>query len=243
MQAGNGAESQRAAPKVTGLRPGSPNPSVGALIIEDRSFPHLLVQLRAGNDRAAGEVVQRFSRRLLALARRRQHRWARRTEDPEDVVQSVFQSFFACLREGRFRLISWNDLWRLLKAITFHKCADQLDYARARRRHVQRAVSLLSPGVSPDEMWELAGREPSPLEALLLAETVDQLVGAFAVEDRPIVELSVQGYSAVEISSRLGRAVRSVRRVRQRIKKRLWHMQAADAKSSGYSPRPSTFCQ
>ena len=159
------------------------------------------------------------------------------------MVQSVFQSFFAYVREGRFRLASWNDLWRLLKAITFHKCADQLDYARARRRHVRRAVSLTSPGVCPDEMSELAGREPSPLEALLLTETVDQLVGAFAVEDRPVVELSLLGYTAVEISGRLGRAVRSVRRVRQRIQKRLRRMQAADGKSMSRSQRPSTVCQ
>jgi RNA polymerase sigma-70 factor (ECF subfamily) len=197
-------------------------------MLDDRSFHHLLVQLRAGDERAAREVVQRFSRRLLALAHRRLQRWVRRTEDPEDVVQSVFQSFFARVREGRFQLISWTELWRLLKAITFHKCADQLDYARARRRHVRRAVSLLSPGVCPDEMSELASREPSPLESLLLTEAVEELVGAFEVEDRPIVGLSLQGYTTVEISTRLGRAVRTVRRVRKRIQKRLRRMQAAD---------------
>lgn len=197
-------------------------------MFENRSFHHFLVQLRAGDDHAAREVVQRFSRRLLALARRHLESWVRTTEDPEDVVQSVFQSFFARVRAGWFDLASWNDLWSLLTAITLHKCADRMDYARARRRHARREVSLLSPGDCPAEALALTGREPTPLEALLLAETVEELLRAFEVEDRPIVELSLQGYTAAEISRELGRAVRTVRRVRKRIKRRLRQMQALD---------------
>jgi DNA-directed RNA polymerase specialized sigma24 family protein len=54
-----------------------------------------------------------------------------------------------------------------------------------------------------------------------LAETVEGLFRAFDPEDRPIIELSLQGFTAPEISDRLGRARRTVRRVRERVKHHL----------------------
>jgi RNA polymerase sigma-70 factor (ECF subfamily) len=45
-------------------------------------------------------------------------------------------------------------------------------------------------------------------------------------DERAVLELSLQGYTATEISERLGRAERSVRRLRERVRKRLERMQA-----------------
>jgi RNA polymerase sigma-70 factor (ECF subfamily) len=59
----------------------------------------------------------------------------------------------------------------------------------------------------------------------VLAETVEALF--LAVEDtdeRAILELSLQGFTATEISESLGRAERSVRRLRERVRKRLERM-------------------
>jgi RNA polymerase sigma-70 factor (ECF subfamily) len=47
--------------------------------------------------------------------------------------------------------------------------------------------------------------------------------------ERPIIELSLQGYSAAEISQQLGRAERSVRRLRERLKRQLERRQNSDA--------------
>ena len=66
------------------------------------------------------EVVQRYTQRLLGLARRQLPQRLRQRVDPEDVVQSVYRSFFRRLNEGCFhprRL----PLFRLLAAMTFHK--------------------------------------------------------------------------------------------------------------------------
>ena len=58
------------------------------------------------------------------------------------------------------------------------------------------------------------------------AETVEALFRAVTDEDeRAILELSLQGATATEISERLGRAERSVRRIRERVRKRLERMQ------------------
>lgn len=191
---------------------------------EPNSFTDLMAQLRAGDDAAAAAVFERFARRLIGLARTHLDSWVRHKEDPEDVVQSVYKSFFTRCEEGQFDLASWNDLWSLLTAITLNKCADRVDYTRAKRRDAGREVSAVA-------SWQAVDPEPTPLEALVLTETVETLFRVFDPDDRPIVELSLQGHSAQVISGQLGRAERTVRRVRAQVKKRLLQMQANDGRS------------
>ena len=83
-------------------------------------------------------------------------------------------------------------------------------------------------GDSSPEMIELAlDREPLPDEAVALAETVAVLFQAIDdADERAILELSLQGFTATEISEQLGRAERSVRRLRERVRKRLERMQS-----------------
>src|SRR4051812_39163412 len=183
------------------------------------SFPDLMERLRSGDDDAARKVFDRFARRLVAVARRRfDWRLAHRV-DPEDVVQSAFKSFFIRHREGTLQLEDWDGLWSLLTLITPRKCVDRVEYFRAERRDVRREATGTE---GPDQPWQLAlDREPRPEEAAALAETVEQLFQAVSDDDRPILELSLQGYTAAEIGIRLGRALRSVQRIREQIRKRL----------------------
>ena len=60
-----------------------------------------------------------------------------------------------------------------------------------------------------------------PDEAAVLAETVGDLLEQLSGDERTIVELSLQGYSTPEISEQTGRAERSVRRLRDRVRKHL----------------------
>jgi RNA polymerase sigma-70 factor, ECF subfamily len=71
-------------------------------------------------------------------------------------------------------------------------------------------------------------REPLPQEAAILAETVEALCRDMDDDERTILELSLQGHSAAEISAQTGRAERSVRRLRERIRLRLEGMQRDD---------------
>ncbi len=194
---------------------------------EDRSFREVMSQLRAGDEAAAGEVFQRFAQRLIALARTRLDSWIRQKEDPEDVVQSVYKSFFARYGGGQFQVVNWNDLWSLLTLITIRKCADRVDYARAQRRDASRHVSATNADGEQGVGWEAVDPEPTPVEALVLTETVDDLLRAFDQDDQPIIQLSLQGYTTLEISAELQRAERTVRRVREQAKKRLLAMQSS----------------
>src|SRR5690349_7055785 len=103
---------------------------------DDASFDRLLAELRAGDPSAAARVVESYARRLVALARKHLDRRILGKEDPEDVLQSVFKSFFHRVGAGQFRLDSHDDLWALLVSLTLHKCGHRVEYFRAARRDV-----------------------------------------------------------------------------------------------------------
>src|SRR5262249_50115246 len=96
---------------------------------------------------------------------------------------------------------------------------DRVEYFRAGRRDERRDATAVA---EHDPPWEVAlDREPRPDEAVVLAEMIEGLFRATSEEDRPVLELSLQGYTAAEISLRLGRALRSVQRLREQIRRRL----------------------
>jgi RNA polymerase sigma-70 factor (ECF subfamily) len=189
------------------------------------SFPGFLARLRAGDDDAARELFQRFAGQLIALARGRFVAGLRHKVDPEDVVQSAYKSFFRRYGGDNLVVENWNSLWGLLTLITMRKCAERVAYHRAACRDVAREVSA-PPGVEDGAPWsEPFGREPTPLEAAELSETVDRLLAGLDEDERPVVELSLQGHSTQEISQRLDCPERTVRRLRERVRSRLERMQ------------------
>lgn len=186
------------------------------------SFEVLMARFHTDVDTAARDVFRRFSGRLIALTRQQiAHRLAHRI-DPEDVVQSAFRSFFVRQRDGKFDLGGWSSVWGLLIRITLRKCADRVEYLQAERRDVRR--DTLAPNGDEQPLAAVPARTPSPEEAAVLSETIEALFRALDADERPILELSLQGHTAAEISIRLGRALRSVHRLRERIQKHLWRL-------------------
>ncbi len=206
----------------------SPPYSMGGTMVENETFPLLMARLRSGEGTAARQVFDRFGARLIVLARGRFNRLLARKVDPEDVVQSAFKSFFVRHRAGKLDVGDCDGLWNLLALITLRKCADRAEYFRADRRDAAREATGPAGGDGPDAWLVALDREPRPEEAAILAETVEHLFRDVSAHERPILELSLQGYTASEISVRLGRAERSVRRLRERIRNRLERLQEAD---------------
>jgi RNA polymerase sigma-70 factor (ECF subfamily) len=188
------------------------------------SFAEFLAKLHGNNDAAAQELFGRFTHQLVAYALRHIEAGLRHKVDPEDVVQSAYKSFFFRYGAGNLELVNWNSLWGLLTLITIRKCAERAAYHHAERRDAAREASV--PGGDDSAPWrEPFGREPTPLEAAMLTETVEQLLAGLDEEERPVLELSLQGYTTREISERLGRAERTVRLLREGVRHRLERMQ------------------
>lgn len=176
------------------------------------------------DEAAARAIFERFTRRLIGLARSWLQTRLQHKVDPEDVVQSAYKSFFLRYGDQALTAGGLEGLWGLLTVITLRKCADRVRYNRAERRDVSREETPMDATASTT--WqEVMGHEPTPEQAAVLAETVEHLLLGLDEDERPIIELSLQGYSTQEISTHLGRAERSVRRLRERVRKQLERQQ------------------
>jgi RNA polymerase sigma-70 factor (ECF subfamily) len=191
-------------------------------------FANILEQLHDGEDAAARVVFCRYVAALIELARTHLDTWIRAKEDPEDVIQSVYRSFFLRVRDGKLELGDWGQTWHLLVRITLRKCANRRAYYRAECRDVGREIPLDQWERLPGSKWALAAAAPTPEAALLLTEQVQMLLEQFDPPEQQIVVLSLQGHSTVEIGRTLRRAERSVRRVRERVRKLLHRIQDKD---------------
>lgn len=170
----------------------------------------LLESFRAGDNAAAEALFDRYYQRLTWLARTRlSPRLAQRT-DPEDVVMSVYRSFFIDVRAGKFTLSRGGDLWRLLAAMTKHKLLRQARHHRADRRSVDRESPLDS--VAEAHCY-VQRDEPTPEEALMLADELEHVLSKLSSVERRVLELRLQGAQVAEIAQDTGRSERTVRRI------------------------------
>jgi RNA polymerase sigma-70 factor (ECF subfamily) len=188
---------------------------------ENDSFHEVMARLRVGDQDAATRVFHQFARGLIALAQTRLQGRLRQKVDPEDVLQSVYKSFFVRHGQGQWQVESWDGLWAILTVITLRKCGRWTEVFQTERRDVLREVRT---GDSPDAGAvgaALLSREPTPPEAAILTETVERLLGALEGRERDIVTLALQGHTVEEISSQVGRTRRTVQRVLKRVKDEL----------------------
>jgi RNA polymerase sigma-70 factor (ECF subfamily) len=181
----------------------------------------LVARWRAGDQQAAAELFQRYASRLVALARSRLPARLTHRVDPEDVVQSVYRSFYAGARQDRYDLQRGGDLWRLLVTITLRKV-----YYQVRRNAAgKRAVDLEQGFGSEDSLLgiqpRMLAREPSPVEALALAESLKQLMAELQPLHRRMLELRLLGNDLEAIATATDRTQRTVRRVLDEVRQRL----------------------
>jgi RNA polymerase sigma-70 factor, ECF subfamily len=188
------------------------------------SFDDVMRRLQKGDPGAASAVFARFVRRLVALARHRLDQRMLRKEDPEEIVQSVYRSFFRRHADGQFAIENWDSAWALLALITLRKCGNRIEYYRAGCRDVLRDVPMQP---ADDDLnasrvaWEAVASGPSPSQAAMLTETVEQLMAELDDRDRVILSLKLQGRTVNEISEEAGCAMRTVGRSLDKIRRKL----------------------
>ena len=180
----------------------------------DEASAELVSRWQSGDEAAANELFRRYADRLLALAQNRLSSRLATRVDAEDVVQSVYRSFFANARAGRYLLEQSGDLWRLLVVITLNKVRGQAVHHQADKRALDRERPL----ESGTEAWHglpmaALTRQPTPLDAAALADELEHLMRDLEPKQRQVFELRLQGYTMEEIADECGRSVRTVKRV------------------------------
>src|SRR5262245_66557008 len=107
---------------------------------------------------AARAIFERFTRRLIGLARCHLGDRLRHKVDPEDVVQSAYKSFFLRYGDGPLAAGDLDGLWGLLTIITLRKCADRARYYQAECRDLSREEVSPASADAPEPWRDAVGQ-------------------------------------------------------------------------------------
>jgi RNA polymerase sigma factor (sigma-70 family) len=189
---------------------------VPQLVLEDSTNRELLAAWRSGDEFAATVLVRRYMARLTSLASSRLSKKLARRVDAEDVVLSAWRSFFVATGRNQVDVPDDDNLWPLLVTMTLRKLARQAARHSADRRSINaeenRADDLDWPAV--------VARDPTPAEAAMVTDEIENLMSALSPSDREILTLRLQGEQHAAIAAAVDCSERTVRRSLQRIRKR-----------------------
>ena len=197
--------------------------------LEDKISPEqsdgsLLRRFRAGQSDAATLLYLRYADRLRRLAAVQSGSALRPRVDPEDIVQSVFRTFFRRAARGEYHVPEGEELWKLFLVIALNKIRATAAHHRAAKRDVRVTQSgaafdqAMGNATSPDEVSLTTLR-------LVVEEVMDKLVAS----QRVIIEKRIEGYQVEEIARQTGRARRTVERALQDFRKTLTRLLNEDA--------------
>ena len=96
-----------------------------------------------GHDDAATQLYLRYAHRLRALAVRQTADDLKTRIDPEDIVQSVFRTFFRRVCRGEYSVPEAEQLWKLFLVISLNKVRG-VGAATRIRKNASESSSLAS---------------------------------------------------------------------------------------------------
>jgi RNA polymerase sigma-70 factor (ECF subfamily) len=176
---------------------------------------HLIEQWQSGSETAAQQIFDKYVERLLVLARWHISEKLRSRIDPEDVVQSVFRTFFLRVRNDRFTFDEADDLFKLLTRITLHKTLRQVAFHRAARRNPAREAAKGND--DQDQIMQILDTEPDPETVVAFTDQLKTFLTKFSPQEQEIIEMRLQGYTSEDIAQKLGTYDRKVRRILERV--------------------------
>jgi len=172
-----------------------------------------------GDETAAQEIYDRYVSRLIALAASRISPALARRVEAEDVVQSVYRSFFARTSDQRLTVGNSGQLWGLLAAITINKIRGKARFHAADKRNVAAEASINTSascyGLSPSEL----ARDPSAEEAAMLTEQYDLAASKMSETQSQVFKMFLDGNSEDEIAKAIRRSTRTVRRELEQVRR------------------------
>ncbi len=176
----------------------------------------MLARFRQGDEQAAAEIYARYAHRLRALATKQVGADLAQRIDPDDIVQSVFRTFFRRVSAGQYDVPDRDELWQLLLVVGLNKIRAVGAHHRATKRDVGNTMA----GESYRKAIEReAGPEDEAFQVLRMV--IDDVLEPFPVDQRRIIELRIEGYEVAEIAEKTSRAKRSVERVLQGFRQAL----------------------
>lgn len=180
-----------------------------------RSDQSLLRRFQQGQEDAATELYLRYARRLQALARKQTGTQLAARFDPDDVVQSVFRTFFRRASEGCYEAPVGEELWQLLLVLALNKIRTLAVYHRAQKRDAGRTVTA----AAASEPVGDSGDDVVAYETLKMV--VEELVESLPAPQDEMIRRRIEGHEVAEIAAAAGRSKRTVERTLQQFRTRL----------------------
>jgi RNA polymerase sigma-70 factor (ECF subfamily) len=179
---------------------------------EDSAFRDLIRRARAGDQRAAEELLRGYEPALRLVVRRRlTDPSLRRLLDSTDVCQSVLGTFFVRLVLGQFEVDSPDQLMKLLAAMARNKVCNLWDQQRAACRDQRRNHG------DGEVVEQLPDPASSPSQAVATQELLREVRGHLSEEEWRLVDLRYyQNCSWEAIAAQVGGQVDAVRMRLQR---------------------------
>jgi RNA polymerase sigma-70 factor (ECF subfamily) len=170
----------------------------------------LLRRFKRGEGDAATQLYLRYAQRLTAFAQRQTSRQLSTRFDPEDVIQSVFRTFFRRASDGTFDVPAGEELWQLLLVIALNKVRQLGRFHHQQRRDVDKTMGgeALAGG-------QLAAADMS---LRMLEMVIDEALQQLPDIQRQMIELRIQGHSVAEIAEVTQRCRRTVERVMRQFR-------------------------
>jgi len=154
--------------------------------------------------------------RLLALAKARCGEDLAARVDAEDIVQSVFGSFFRAATQGFYNVPAGEEIWGLLLVIAMNKIRAKGRRHRAAMRDVGKTISgnaLADSGIEPPASDDAA--------LTILRMVIEEVLAKLPEGHREAVRLRIEGYDVPEIAEKTGRSLRSAERILKEFRSRM----------------------
>jgi RNA polymerase sigma-70 factor (ECF subfamily) len=178
-----------------------------------------LARIQAGDQDAARELLARYEAEVRLVVRRQLPRMLRSRFDSVDFLQSVWGSFFHRVRTVPIEFEDGRHLVAFLARAAKNKVIDEFRKAGSQKQDMRREEPIWSDGDKPRDLeapMETASQLAEAREAFdLLRDLVPQ-------ERRAILELKAEGLSSKEIGDRLGISERTVQRVLEELRRRVF---------------------
>ncbi|MBS0264280.1 MAG: helix-turn-helix domain-containing protein [Planctomycetes bacterium] len=178
----------------------------------------LLRRMRDGQDDAATALYLRYAKRLHSLAHKQSSAAVSRRVGPEEIVQSVFRTFFRRVKKGDYDIPAGDELWRLLLVITLNKIRRTAIFHKAQRRDVRRTTSSDGLGI---EQYVAQETCQSDTALTILRIVIADLIGQLPESKAEMIRMRIDGHEVDEIAATTQRSKRTVERTLQEFRQRL----------------------
>lgn len=184
-------------------------------------FDDLTEALKSRNDEAVRLVVDMFQRRLRAIADAKMPAAVKAKEDADDVVGTVWRTFFRRIDAGKIVVKDLESLWSLLAQITARKAGRRnRKYLFTGKSSANKEARADADGNNPVDA--VIGDAAGPEDAAMLVDLVEWMLAKIGDPTaRQIVVMWLQDRPAAEIAAATGRSERTVFRVQERVRDEL----------------------